>query len=109
MLEAAAEGGSGTLIDVNPDEIATIVNYLNDIIKELETNAAPNIKKLGNLHYYVEGKAKKTMEVYGEANEKVMDLYDHYCRSASLVVDILTTMVKTDKAIAEQVIAKLGV
>lgn len=102
-------GGSSLLININPDEITTIFKLLQGIITELETNAIPNIEKLGSIDYYTEGKAKKTMEVYGEANQKVMDLYDNYSRAATLVVDILNTMIQTDEAIAEQIIAKLGV
>ncbi|WP_026677560.1 hypothetical protein [Fictibacillus gelatini] len=102
-------GGSGVLVDINPHEIATIVNYLRDIIKELETNAAPNIKKLGNIHFYTAGKAMRTMKVYDEANEKVLDLYDNYSRASSLVIDILNTMKKADAEIAERIIAKLEV
>ncbi|MCM3603316.1 hypothetical protein M3175_21590 [Robertmurraya korlensis] len=102
-------GGSSKLININPDEMTTIFKYLDKILNELESNAAPNIEKLGNLNYYTEGKAKKTMEVYAEANQKVMDLYDNYTRASTLVVDILNTMMEADAAIAEQIIAKLGV
>ncbi|MGE6260575.1 hypothetical protein ACQKCU_22290 [Heyndrickxia sporothermodurans] len=102
-------GGSSVLINVNPDEITTIYNYLDEITKELETNASPNIEKLGSLNYYTEGKAKKAMEVYAEANKKVMELYDNYNRASTLVIDILNTMMKADRAIAEQIIAKLRI
>ncbi|MCM3118338.1 hypothetical protein M3610_24305 [Neobacillus sp. MER 74] len=108
MLKADG-GGSSLLINVNPDEMTTIFTFLQAIITELETNAAPNIEKLGSLDYYTEGKAKKAMEVYAEANQKVMDLYDNYSRAAALVIDILNTMMQADEAIAEQIIAKLGV
>ncbi|WP_160724837.1 hypothetical protein [Bacillus sp. USDA818B3_A] len=104
-----ADGGGSSLININPDEITTIFQLLQGIIIELETNAAPNIEKLGNLDYYQEGKAKKAMEVYAEANQKVMDLHDNYTRAATLVIDILNTMIQADEAIAEQIIAKLGV
>ncbi|MEH7118626.1 hypothetical protein V7128_14560 [Neobacillus vireti] len=104
-----ADGGGSSFININPDEITTIYKLLQGIIMELETNAAPNIEKLGNLDYYQEGKAKKAMEVYAEANQKVMDLHDNYSRAANLVIDILNTMIQADEAIAEQIIAKLGV
>lgn len=104
-----ADGGGSSLINISPDEITTIYQLLQGIITELETNAAPNIEKLGNLDYYQEGKAKKTMEVYAEANQKVMDLHDNYSRAATLVIDILNTMMQADETIAEQIIAKLGV
>ncbi|WP_035445450.1 hypothetical protein [Bacillus sp. UNC41MFS5] len=108
MLKADG-GGTSLLINVNPDEMTTIFTLLQAIITELETNAAPNIEKLGSIDYYTEGKAKKAMEVYAEANQKVMDLYDNYSRAAALVIDILNTMMQADEAIAEQIIAKLGV
>ena len=104
-----ADGGGSNLININPDEITTIYRLLQGIITELETNAAPNIEKLVNLDYYHEGKAKKAMEVYAEANQKVMDLHDNYSRAATLVIDILNTMIQADETIAEQIIAKLGV
>lgn len=106
------DGGSNSssqLINIDPDEITTIYKLLLGIIMELETNATPNIEKLGNLHYYTAGKAKKSMEVYADANKKVLDLYDNYSRAGTLVIDILNTMIQADEAIAEQIIAKLGV
>ncbi|MEH7272504.1 hypothetical protein [Neobacillus vireti] len=109
MLEAMDGSGSSELININPDEMTTIFTLLQGIIIELETNAAPNIKKLENLSYYTAGKAKKTMEVYAEANQKVMDLYDNYSRAGTLVVDILNKMIQADEEIAEKIIAKLGV
>lgn len=108
-MHKADGGGSSLLININPDEMTTIFTFLHDIITELETNAVPAIEKLGHIDYYTEGKAKKTMEVYAEANQKVMDLYDNYSRAAALVTDILNTMMQADEAIAEQIIAKLGV
>ncbi|WP_066074057.1 DUF5081 family protein [Neobacillus soli] len=38
-----SEGGSSSLITINPDEITTIYQYLQKIMTELETNTAPNI------------------------------------------------------------------
>jgi hypothetical protein len=108
-MHKAEGGGSSLLININPDEMTTIFTLLQAIITELETNATPNIEKLANIDYYTEGKAKKTMEVYTEANQKVMDLYDNYSRAGTLVIDILNTMMQADEAIAEQIIAKLGV
>ncbi len=103
-----AQGGSGgQKIHVNPDEITTIYKQLEAIINELETNAMPNIQKLGSLNFYTEGKAMKAMEVYPEANQKVSDLLDHYIRAETLVIDILNTMMQADKEIAEQIIGKL--
>lgn len=108
-MQVSDGGGSSEQININPDEITTIYKLLMGIIMDLETNAAPNIEKLGNLHYYTAGKAKKTMEAYPEANKKILDLYDNYSRAGALVIDILNTMIQTDEKIAEQIIAKLGV
>jgi uncharacterized protein YukE len=108
-MHKADGGGSSLLININPDEMTTIFTFLQDIITELETNAAPSIEKLANIDYYTEGKAIKAMEAYAEANQKVNDLYDNYSRAAALVIDILNTMMQADEAIAEQIIAKLGV
>ncbi len=101
-------GGSGT-IDINPDEMASIYNYLHKILSELENTAAANIKKLSGLDYYTAGKAKDAMKVYDEANEKIMELYDHYSRASALIVDVLNTMIELDENIAKQIIAKLEV
>lgn len=95
-------------IAINPDEITTIYNQLLEIITELESNVTPNVEKLSQLNYYTDGKAKKAMEVYAEANEKVLDLQDNYMRASTLVIDILNTMIETDAKLAEQIIAKLG-
>lgn len=102
-------GGGGIHINVQPDEITSVFNQLQAIITELESNVTPNIKKLGELNFYQAGKAKQAMGVYTEANEKFMDLYDNYVRASTLVIDVLNTMIETDQAIAEQIIAKLEV
>lgn len=109
MHELVSSGfGTGAHITVNPDEMVTICNYIHEIIAELENNAAPNIKKLCETHFYTEGIAKRTMAVYPKANKKVLDLYDHYSRAATLVDHILAVMIQTDKNIAEKIFAKLG-
>src|SRR5690554_4520985 len=101
-------GGSAPLITVNPDEMTTIHTSIQEIITELESNVTPNVEKLGQLKYYTDGKAKEAMEIYAEANEKVLDLQDNYVRASTLVIDTLMTMMEADAAIAEQIIAKLG-
>ncbi|PKR82663.1 hypothetical protein [Heyndrickxia camelliae] len=109
LRELAGDGGSGVLISMDPDELTTIIQYLKKISEELQQNAVPNIEKFGNLEYYTAGKAKKAMEVYPKANEKILDLVENYERASSLVYDILIKMIQTDQTIAEQIIAKLGV
>ena len=56
---------------------------------------------------YIVGKFNTAMEVYAEANEKVLDLQDNYIRASTLVIDTLITMMEADAAIAKQIIAKL--
>ncbi|CDQ40390.1 MULTISPECIES: hypothetical protein [Virgibacillus] len=109
LIATSGSGGGGAQINVHPDEITTIYNQLQAIIAELESSVTPNIQKLGEIDYYQAGKAKPAMEVYAEANEKLMDLYDNYVRASTLVIDVLNTMIETDQAIAEQIIAKLEV
>ncbi|MDS9473270.1 hypothetical protein [Sporosarcina pasteurii] len=102
-------GGAAPLIEINPDEITTIYNHLQEIITELESNVVPNVEKIGELNYYTAGKAEKAMEVYAEANTKILELQDHYVRASTLVIDILNTMLQTDAEVAEKIIAKLKV
>jgi hypothetical protein len=101
--------GSGTAINVRADELTSIYTKLEGIITELESNAVPNISRLSELDYYEEGKAKEAMEVYAEANQKMLDLFDNYMRASALVIDVLNTMMEADQAIAEQIIARLEV
>ncbi|SDZ50521.1 hypothetical protein SAMN05421736_11523 [Evansella caseinilytica] len=107
MKEAYTQVFSKAIL-VNADEITTITAHLLKIIFELEENATPNIEKLGRLKYYEAGKAEKAMEVYKEANEKMLDLYNNYCRASSLVFEILEVMMELDETIAEKIAAKLG-
>ncbi|MEN1967627.1 hypothetical protein WMZ97_06050 [Lentibacillus sp. N15] len=106
---AGAGAGAGVTIDISPDEITTIYNQLQDIITELESNTTPNIEKLGKLNFYKAGKAKESMEVFADANEKLNDLYENYVRASTLVIDVLNKMIEADQAVAEQIIAKLEV
>ncbi len=101
--------GGGTTINVRADELTSIYTKLEAIITELESNAVPNISTLGELNYYEAGKAKEAMEVYTDANKKMLDLYDNYMRASTLVIDTLNAMIEADQAIAEQIIAKLEV
>ncbi|MUK87589.1 hypothetical protein GMD78_04135 [Ornithinibacillus sp. L9] len=103
----AAAGASN--ITISTDEITSIFNQLQAIITELDSNVTPNIKKLGELNFYQDGKAKKAMAAYAEANEKMLDLHDNYVRASSLVIEVLNKMMETDQAIAQQIIAKLEV
>jgi uncharacterized protein YukE len=101
--------GNGATVNIHVDEMTSIYNKLQAIITELESNASPNISKLEDPNYYEEGKAKEAMEVYAEANQKMNDLFDNYMRASTLVTEVLNTMIETDQAIAEQIIASLEV
>jgi|SRR5690625_4922695 len=107
-VRTSAAGG-GTTINVRADELTSIFTKMEDIITELESNAVPNINRLSELNYYEEGKAKEAMEVYAEANQKMLDLFDNYTRASSLVIDVLNSMIEADEEIAEQIIASLEV
>ncbi|MEN2768985.1 hypothetical protein [Ornithinibacillus xuwenensis] len=109
LIETAGTASGASNITINTDEITSIFNQLQAIITELESNVTPNIQRLGELDFYQDGKAKKAMEAYGEANEKMLDLYDNYLRASSLVIEVLNKMMATDQAVAEQIIAKLEV
>lgn len=106
-IELASTGGWADPISIKADEITTIHNYLLSIVQELQTNAVPNIELLTQLDYYTAGKAKETVESSAEANERVLELLDHYDRISTLVIDSLQKMAEADKAIAAQIIAKL--
>lgn len=108
-VERLSTAGSGTTINVRADELTSVFLKLEEIITELESGALPNISKLGELNFYEEGKAKEAMEVYAEANQKMVDLFDNYMRASTLVIDTLNQMMETDQAIAEQIIARLEV
>lgn len=104
---ASVGGGSGSLISINPDEITTIFNHLQAIVSDLESNVVPNVKKLKRVNYYSAGKAMKAVEASKDANNKTLDLLDHYYRVSSLVVETLQSMIEADEAIAERIIAAL--
>lgn len=108
-IERLSATGTGSTVSVHADELTSVFLKLEAIVTELETNALPNISKLGELNFYEAGKAKEAMEVYAEANQKMADLFDNYLRASTLVIDTLNQMMETDQAIAEQIIARLEV
>lgn len=110
MSQITVRGVSGGAIPIkfDPDEMTTIYNHLLDITDELKSNVEPNIIQLGELNFYEAGNAIKAISVYGEANEKIMDLYDNYFRASTLVTDILNQMIETDHVLAAQINEKIG-
>lgn len=107
-IELASTGAASALpINVEVEEMTTIYNYLQSIVEELLANAQPNIELLQQLNYYTAGKAKSAVEAADDANERILELVEHYNRISTLVVDSLEKMAEADAAIAEQIIARL--
>lgn len=107
-IELASTGGaSAPRISVAADEMTTIFSHLQSIVEELQANAVPNIELLKQLDYYTAGKAIKAVEASADANERVLELLDHYNRISTLVIDSLEKMIEADEAIAAQIIARL--
>lgn len=104
----ATGGGSGPRIKVDVDEITFIYQQIESILIEFEENVLPNIEQLSELTFYEAGKAKETMDAYKEANAKILEIYQHYDRAATLVIDTLNKMMATDREIAMEIIEKLG-
>src|SRR5690625_527828 len=106
-LHTLDAGGGGVKININVDEITSIYQKMEAILVEFENNIFPADEQIGNLNFYEAGKAKKAMEVYKEANAKVTEIYNHYDRASTLVIDTLNQMMAADREIALQIIEKL--
>jgi len=102
-----ATGGGGTQIQISVDEITLIYQQLESILTEFESNILPDIENLSACNFYQSGKAKKAMDAFPEANEKIMEIYTHYARASTLVIDTLNTMMEADETIAREIIEKL--
>lgn len=102
-------GGSSVEIEINPDELAAIINQIVGIMLELETNAFPAVEKLAETDFYKGGQAGGTKEAFASANIKFLELFDHYERASTLVTKILEEMIRTDEEIAVKVIEALEV
>ena len=96
-------------ITVDPIEITDIYKQLMAIMEDLQSNAVPAIENIKSTKFYQEGKAMEAIEAYPEANDKFMELQDHYARISSLVIETLNTMIETDEAIALKIIDALEV
>ncbi|MFJ6413332.1 MULTISPECIES: hypothetical protein [Terribacillus] len=96
-------------ITVDPIEITDMYKQLMAIMEDLQSNAVPAIENIKNTKFYQEGKAMEAIEAYPEANDKFMELQDHYARISSLVIETLNTMIETDEAIALKIIDALEV
>ena len=105
----ASTGGGSVPINIEADEITSMYQQLESILIEFESNVLPNVEQLGDSQFYTAGKAKEAMDVYHEANTKVMEIYNHYERASMLVIETLNDMMEADAAIASQIIGKLGI
>ncbi|MBC1521687.1 hypothetical protein ACSMFR_12690 [Listeria aquatica] len=101
-------GGSGT-ISINPDELTHIANELMAIANEFESVIAPAIKNINQQNYVTAGKAKKAMKKVSDANDRVLELQDHYSRASSLVFETLNAMIQADQEVGEKIIASLNI
>lgn len=99
-----ADGGGGAAkIEISVDDITLIFKQIESILNEFETTIVPNIEQLKGCHFYTSGKAQKAMDVFQEANEKTMEVYTHYSRASTLVIETLNKMIEMDEAIAMQI------
>lgn len=96
-------------ITIDPIEITDMYKQLMAIMEDLQSNAVPAIETIKNTKFYQEGKAMEAIEAYPEANDKFMELQDHYARISSLVIETLNTMIEIDEAIALKIIDALEV
>jgi hypothetical protein len=105
----ASQGSSAASITIDPTEITSIYKALLAIMNDLESNALPAINKIKDSNFYKSGKAMEAIEAYPDANDKFMELQDHYTRISTLVVHTLEKMIETDQAIAAKIIDELEV
>ncbi|WP_077306408.1 hypothetical protein [Terribacillus halophilus] len=100
---------ASSTITINPEQMTDVYNRLLAIATELQTNAVPAIKEIMDVEFYTEGKAIDAIAAYPEANEKFLELVEHYNRISTLVNDTLTQMMQTDEYAAIRIIAALEV
>lgn len=100
-------GGVRAEINIDVDEITLIYQQIESILNEFEGTIIPSIEKLKTNDFYSSGKAKKAMDAFPEANEKITEIYNHYARASLLVIDTLTSMMEADRTIALEIIEKL--
>ncbi|MBC6310988.1 hypothetical protein HCJ66_15750 [Listeria sp. FSL L7-1582] len=105
-MDGAGAGGGAADISISVDEISTIYNKINAINLELET-INTKTDSIAAITFYEEGKAKKAMDVYKDANKKVMDLYDNYAQIANLVAYTINAMKEQDESLGQEFYEKL--
>ncbi|MFP7492935.1 hypothetical protein SFC66_04025 [Terribacillus saccharophilus] len=99
----------GSNITINPEQMTDVFNQLMAIVTELQSNALPAIDEIAATEFYKQGNAKDAIAAYPEANEKFLELMQHYNRIATLVNDTLYQMIMTDEYLAIRIKAALEV
>lgn len=94
-------------IEIDPTEIINIGRQLEKITSELETNAMQKIYEIDATKFYLDGQALRTMNELTSANERIIEVYEHYQRAQILVLDILDEMMQKDQEIANKIFKEL--
>ncbi|GEM_PF-3117977 len=95
-------------IKMSVDEMVSFLKYIEKIITELEVNMKPAIENLNNIQFYLDGKAKKNMGSYTDANSRMLELNNLYSRAFSVVNGIMNSMIEEDEALATEIAKGLG-
>lgn len=109
MAQTTESSGGASQIAINAIEVTNMANQLTKVLHEMEAHTLVAIQKIGKSNFYLEGKAKEAMDVQKQANEKVLEMYVHYQRAQTLVIQTLDEMIKKDGEIAEQIFNKLEI
>lgn len=102
-------GGGAPKIEMSAAEITNLFNQLQRIVVELETNALSQIDNIDRTTFYKAGKAQAAINVHTDANNKIIELYNHYQRAQTLLMETLEKMIVADQAIASQIIERLEI
>lgn len=105
MAHVAMESGAsgGTIIEMDPAELTTIINHMNAIIDQFVTVITPGCETLKSIEYYAEGEAKEVMQKYKEIIDRTNEVLDLYNSGSALVYNIMETMIATDQNIAQKI------
>ena len=95
-------------IKMNVEEMISFIQYIQKIITELEDKMKPAIEALNDINFYEQGKAKKIMGTYDEANSRMLELNNLYSRAFSIINDIMNSMIEEDQALATEIAKGLG-
>lgn len=95
-------------IEMNVDEMVSFIQYIQKIMTELEEKMKPAIEALNDIAFYEQGKAKKIMGSYADANSRMLELNNLYSRAFSVINDIMNSMIEEDQALATEIAKGLG-